>query len=205
MNFVNPGDVVTIRHYSGINPFRSIVISITENIIKIKLTGDFAVFNFFEGDPIVFGIEKSGETHMVGCNIVTIDNKAGSIDLRIDKTERDADLRRHERFPVSLYSDIRTRYAKKKHLGIIKDISFFGMLIYSKSDFEIGDNIEIDIYMEKKVLFLKGDIVRKTQEEKYIQYGIRITYEDANAMNFMKDYLRKQKELQEDSLKNSLT
>ncbi|MFZ5990100.1 MAG: PilZ domain-containing protein [Bacillota bacterium] len=201
MDFVKPGDIISIRHYSGINPFNSIVVDIDGDAIRVKLTKDFAIMNFLEGDPVVFGIETNGQIHMIGCNITKIDSKEEVVEVVIDKVDTGSDQRRHERFPVSLYADIRTKFSKKKHLAAIKDISYYGMLVYSKSDFTLGEQIEIDIYMEKKMVFLKGDIVRKTESPHYTQYGLRIVYEDINTMNFMKEYLKRLKESHEDSVK----
>lgn len=205
MDFIKPGVIVFVRHYSGLNPFKSIVLDIHDDTIKIRLTKDFAILNFLEGDPVVFGIETEGQVHIIGCNITKIDSKDETVEVAVDKVDSGADQRRYERFPVSLYADARTKLSKKKHLVVIKDISYYGMFIYCKSDFFTGDQIEIDIYMEKKMMFLKGEVVRKIESTHYNKYGLRIIYEDVNAMNYMKEYLRRLKEAQEDSVRNMKT
>ncbi|MDQ2085725.1 PilZ domain-containing protein [Herbivorax sp. ANBcel31] len=205
MNLIKSGDCITVRHYSSIKSYKSIVTDVYEDKIKIQLTKDFAVLDFSIGDPVVLGVEKDGEMYVIGCDIKEIDGKERILEVVIDKSEEEASQRRHERFPVSLYSDVRGEFGRKKHLGLIKDISYYGMLIYSKVDLEAGDEIEIDIYMDKKMIFLKGEIMRKMPNKNHIEYGIRVIYEDISAMNYMKDYLRKQKQKQIDSIKNSLT
>ncbi len=195
------GDVISIKHYSGINLFKSVVVSVDGDVVKVRLTKDFTMLNFLEGDPLVFGVESYGEVHLVGCNITRIDCKNNTVEAIIDKVDTGANQRMYERFPVSLYSDIRTKFSKKKHLAIIKDISTYGMLIYCKSDFPIGEQIEVDIYMEKIMVFLKSDIMRKKESTHYIEYGLRIIYEDINSMNFIKEYIRRIKEAQEDSIR----
>lgn len=201
MGIIENGEVISVRHYSGVNPFKSIVIDANEDCLKFKLTKEFAIMNFLEGDPVVIGIESKGSVSIYGCEISNINLKDGTIDVSMDKTELGADQRRHERFPVSLYADVRVKREKKKHLATIKDISYYGMLIFSKSDFIVGDKIELDIYMEKNMLFLKCEILRKVSNPVNNKYGIRIIYEDVNAMNFMKEYLRRLKESQEDSIR----
>lgn len=43
--------------------------------------------------------------------------------------------------------------------------------------------------------------MRKVSSSVYNKYGLRIMYEDVNSMNFMKEYLKRLKEDQEDSIK----
>lgn len=153
MELINPGDVISVRHYSGVNPFRSIVIGTSEDILKIKLTKDFAILNFCVGDPVVIGVESQARLQVLGCKILNINAKEGTIEVVMDKIDSEADQRRHERFPVSLYADIRVKHEKKKCLATIKDISYYGMLIYCKAEFSLGDQLEVDVYMEKNMLF----------------------------------------------------
>lgn len=201
MELIKVGDIISVRHYSGINPLKSIVLSMEGDTVKLKLIKDFTVLNFLEGDPMVFGIESHGEIHMVGCNIVKINCKDGIVETTIDKVDSGANQRMHERFPVSLYADIRAKLIKKKHLTVIKDISFYGMLIYCKSEFRIAEQLEVDIYMEKTMVFLKCEIIRKKQSSNYIEYGLRILYESVNSMNYIKEYLRRLKHDQEESIR----
>jgi hypothetical protein len=200
-NRVEVGDVVSVRHFSGVNPFKGIIVETSLDDVKIKLSREMATKSFTESDPTVIGVEKGSEVFLFGADVKNVDVKTDEILLVLDKVENFSDIRRHERFPVSLYADVRTKFIKKKHLAVIKDLSYFGMHIYSKEDFPIGIQIEIDIYMEKNMVFLKGDIVRKVKDTYYNKYGMRIVYEDINSMNFMKEYIRRIKEQQEDLIR----
>lgn len=195
---INAGDVISIRHYSGINPFKSVVLSTNDDILVIKLTKEFAAMNFLEGDPVTFGFEAEDRVHIVGCDVARINARENVAELRIDKIESGAERREHERFPVSLYADIKDPVSRKKFLVAVKDISYYGMLIYSKEQFPTGQNVEIDIYMDKTMMFLKGNILRKIQGQHYMQYGLKVMYDDLGSMNYMKDFLRRLKETQEE-------
>lgn len=201
MEFIKNGDIISVRHYSGVNPFKSIVVDSDGDTLKIKLTKDFAIMNFLEGDPVVIGVESQGDVKIFGCKIVEINIRDEIIEVNIDKIDSEAEQRRHERFPVSLYADVRIKMDRKKHLAAIKDISYYGMLIFSKSEFSLGDEIELDIYMEKNMIFLKCEVLRKIPGDLYNKYGLRIIYQDVNSMNFIKEYLRRLKEAQEDSIR----
>lgn len=202
MNGIKEGDIISVRHYSGLSPFKSIVMSISEDVVTVKLTKDFAVMNFLEGDPVVLCYEINDEVNVYGCNIEKIHIREDIVELSIDKVDLNAvNQRYHERFPVSLYADICAKDSRKKQLATIKDLSYYGMLIYSKADVQLNEQLEVDIYMEKTIIFLKGNVVRKVQKENFIEYGLGIVYEDGHSLNFMKDYIKRLKEDQEELIR----
>ncbi|MCX8129248.1 MAG: PilZ domain-containing protein [Clostridia bacterium] len=195
------GDIVSIRHYSGINPFKSVVLDANEDILLVRLTKDFALMNFLEGDPIVFGYELEGQIFVYGGNISCINNNESIVELNVDKVEEGAEKRQYERYPVSLYADMRERVSRKKYLATIKDISYYGIKIYSKSDIELKQELEIDIYMDKNMLFLKATVLRKNMLGKFFEYGMGIHYEDTNSINAMKEYIKRLINEQEEAIR----
>lgn len=194
---IKAGAVITISHYSGVNPFKSILLEIKGEQAVVKLTKEFAVMNFLEGDPVVFGYEQDDKVYIYGCNIKSLDLKQSTITLEIDNVDFRENKRQSERFPVSLYADIKTQHSNKKHLATIKDISKFGLLIYSKADIPEGTTLEIDIYTDKNMIFLKANVVRKVKQENYFEYGLNIVYQDNATMSFMENFIERLKLEQE--------
>ncbi|HOV24788.1 MAG TPA: PilZ domain-containing protein [Pseudobacteroides sp.] len=188
--------VVLVSHYSAVKPFRCDIIDSSDSSITLRLTRQFPVLNFREGDPAVITIKEQDNIIKIGCNVISIDSRRNILKFQIDTIEPGSELRLHERKPVSLYADIRKRGKDKKHLATIKDISIFGLKIYSKESFSVNDILEIDLYMLQKVIFLKAVILRKISHEDYFEYGLRIEYERFETLNFIKDYI---KSLSEDS------
>ncbi len=201
METFKAGDIISVRHYSGISPFKSIILEANENSVLVKLTKEFAIMNFLEGDPVVFGTEKGDRVIIVGCNIGEIRPKEDIIELKIDKVEEDAQKRQWERFPVSLFADVRSRDSRKKQVATIKDISHYGMLIYSKADYPVNEQVEVDIYMDKSMVFLKANIARKAERKHYFEYGVGILYEDSSSLNFMKEYIKRLMQEQEEAIR----
>lgn len=194
------GDVVTIQHYSGLNPFRSIVLETGDGMIKLRLVKEFAIIRFFEGDPLVVGYEKDSRLYIMGCVVENIDPVKNSIEVRVDKVESDAQKRAYERYPVSLYADVRIYGENKKHLATVKDISCYGMQIYSKTEFPDNSELSMDIYLEKNVISIKANIVRKITRSCYFEYGIKIIYDNSAAFGHMNDYITVLKADQEESI-----
>jgi len=179
--------VVLVSHYSAVKPFRCDIIDSTESSITLRLSRQLPILNFLEGDPAVITIKEQNSVIKIGCNVTSIDSRKNIVVFQIDTIEPGSELRLHERKPVSLYADIRKRGKDKKHLATIKDISIFGLKIYTKESFSVNDILEIDMYMQPKVIFLKAVILRKKSHEDFFEYGLRIEYERFETLNFIKD------------------
>jgi hypothetical protein len=200
------GDIVAIRHYSVINPCTSYIIDFKDKFITVKLTRDFPKNSLFENDPIVLGYELNSTVYLLGCDIKSIDIEAGTVSLKIDlMIDIDPNKRRHERYPISLYADLITLDIRKKYTAIIKNLSQYGMLIYSKADLLLNQPIEVNIYTEKDVVFIKGTINRKTVESNYIKYGFEIKYENVKSINLIEGYIKKMKLSYEQQIKKLKT
>lgn len=195
------GDIVTIKHYSGISAAKYIVLDMTEDTIKIKLSREFAQLSLLEDDPVVLGFEREDTVNIFGCNVIAVDPSEGVVELKADRPDTGADSREHERYPVSLYADIRLRDTRKKQLAIIKDISLYGVLAYSKSDITPGDAVDLEIFTDKSVMFVSANTVRKTQLQKYKVYGMNIIYPDQTSINTMRDYIKKLRQEQEEQIR----
>lgn len=198
---IKAGEIVSIRHYSGINSFKSVIIEYHEDKVTVKLTREFSIVNFFEGDPVVISLYVKEEVISVGCTVSRIQNDKGIVELKIDSVERYPEKREYERYPVSLYADIKKESSRKKYLAIVKDINLYGLCFYSKEEFEVEDALEISMYVEINMLFLNVFIVRKEKKENYFEYGAKILYKDASTMGIMEEYLKKIEKTYENDIK----
>lgn len=198
---VNEGDALTIRHYSEIKMFKTLALKVEGNLLIVKLTNDFAKINLLEGDPIVCGIQKENVVYTYGCTIVKIRAKDKFIELTIDSINTSENKRQHERFPVSLYADIKFKDTIKNQLATIKDLSYYGVSLLTKVELNHNEIIELDIYIDKLVIFVKGNIVRRINHENWIEYGISMVYDDISTLNEMKEYVKELKKKQEESIR----
>jgi len=188
--------VVLVSHYSAVKPFRCDIIDASDSSITLRLTKQFSILNFHEGDPAVIMVKEQSNIIKIGCNVTSIEPRKNIVKFKIDTIEPGSELRLHERKPVSLYADIRKKGKDKKHIATIKDISSFGLKIYSKESFSVNDILQIDLYMQQKIVFLKAVILRKIYHEDFFEYGLRIEYESFETLNYIQEYI---KSLSEDS------
>ncbi|MFZ5987495.1 MAG: PilZ domain-containing protein [Bacillota bacterium] len=196
------GEIVTVAHYSEGSPFKSVVFQAGNDTVTLKLTREFSAYNLFEGDPIVLGFQVGNEIYISECIIHVINLKEGIVEVKIDNTEFITDKRVYERFPVSLYADVRSDSSRKRSVCFIKNLSLEGLGIVSKDEFTEGQEIELDIYIDKRVLPLTGVVTRKKSVMSSYEYGLKIFYKDFNTKNSLKLHLKILKDEQEKALNN---
>ncbi|MFZ5990105.1 MAG: PilZ domain-containing protein [Bacillota bacterium] len=197
---IKTGDIVSIRHFSGTKLFKSLVLESNSNTIQVKLIEDIALLNCSEGDPIVLGSELENEVYISSCTIINTDKSQNIIELKIDNYETTTNKRLFVRFPVSLYAEARIGESQKKHLAIVKNISFNGMMIYTKNDFPLYQELKFDIHAGVTI-HLKAIIIRKVKDTYNFEYGLKIVYTDVHTPNLLKKYLFLLKKEQEEFIK----
>ena len=99
------GTVVTMRHYSMINVFSSIVDEIRNGEIVARLPKECQKAVFWQTTPgHVYELTKSSHKGRTDSRLY---KGAGTADLQGRRVRRRSKLRSYERFPVSLYADYR--------------------------------------------------------------------------------------------------
>jgi len=194
------GELVSIRHFSGTKLFKSLVLESSDDTLLVRFIEEVTLLNCSEGDPIVLGSEFENEVYISSCTILRIDKAQNCIQLKIDSYETAANKRLFVRFPVSVYAEAQIGESQKKHLTMVKNISFNGMMIYSKTDFPLYQELKFDI-LAGVTIHLKATIIRKVKDTYNYEYGLKIVYTDVHTPNLLKKYLLLLKKEQEDFLK----
>ncbi len=197
---IKSGEVVSIRHCSGTKLFKSIVLETNGDILSIKLFEEIALLNCFEGDPVVLGFELDNEVYMASCNILNVDKKGNALSLKVDNFETITNKRLYERFPVSFYADVRIGESQKKNLVLVKNISLNGLMVNTKVDFPLYQELKFEIHLDIKI-HLKATIIRKTKDSHYFEYGLKIIYTDVNTPKVLKKLILILKQEQEEFIK----
>lgn len=190
------GIVVTMRHYSMINVFSSIVDEIRDDKIIVKLPRECQKATFQEGDPLVTAYELEEKAVIKGGRIVGYERDAGLLTYSEDVLDEGSRLRSYERFPVSLYADYRVveTMSNRKYFALVKDISDYGLMVYSKEEHFKGHKLNMDIYLSRDILSLTAEIVRKVDRGDYYEYGLKIRHNGPVVFNQIKNFVRKEQE-----------
>ena len=139
------GDLVSVRHFSGTKLFKSLVLQSNGDVISVKPIEDITLLNCSKGDPIVLGCELDNNVYIASCTTLNMDKQQNTLELKIDNYETTSNKRLFVRFPVSLYAEARIGESHKKYLAIVKNISFTGMMIHSKDDFPLFQELKFEI------------------------------------------------------------
>jgi hypothetical protein len=188
---IKPEVVVTVRHYSLLNVFKGIVRDVVDDMVTLSLAKEVSVTRFLEGDPIVVAFDENESINITGGILTRLNVTDGNLEFKMDTMEEEAKNRYYERCPVSLYADLKLNDIGKKCFGLIKDISYYGLLIFSKEDLFKGQKMDLDIYLVRDIMSLKAEVTRKVQGAMYYEYGLKIIHKGPSVYNHIQNYVKK--------------
>ncbi|AUG57028.1 PilZ domain-containing protein [Acetivibrio saccincola] len=194
------GALVSIRHFSGTKLFKSLVTESSGDTVCVKLVEDIALLNCSIGDPIVLGHEQKDEIYISSCTLLGMDKSKNTLKVKIDSFEKTTNKRLFVRFPVSIYAEATIGQSKTKNLAMVKNISFNGMMVHSKHEFPLYQELNFDLHVGITIK-LKAVVIRKTKDTHNYEYGLKIIYTDVHTPNLLKKYLLLLKKEQEEFLK----
>lgn len=183
---------VMVYHYTGINPFKSIVMETHNDYCKLKISKDFVLMNFLEGEPAVLKFSQDNKMCVIGSTVADIDLSNMIATFNFDQITGYENQRRSERIPVSIYVEIHkfNSIKREKYTGIVKDISFNGLLIYTKFNLDTEIGFEIDLYTRERIIYLTTSIAKKQYLGNYYAYGVNIINIDESSMDFLKKHIK---------------
>jgi hypothetical protein len=191
------GTVVAVSHYSMISVFTSIVANVQDQMVEIKLPKECMNSVFAPGDPVVVAYDNGNATEIKGGRILDYNKNEGMLSYMEDAyDEEKIKMRSFARFPVSLYADYRVveESGHKKYFALVKDISEFGLMVYSTESHFKGLRLYMDIYLSREILNLTAEIIRKVECDRYFEYGLRIKHNGPTVFSQIKKYVKKSQE-----------
>ncbi len=205
--FIKPGEIISINHHS-IKILRSEVVDVQDHesggqVIAIQIMKEFADCMLFEGDTVAIAFKSSNSFYTTSCHVVNIDIDKNVMQLVVENEEYVINQRAFERFPVSLYSSVMLRNNKYEFAAVVKNISFSGLLICTKKEFEAKQNIDIKLYLDNIPVNLTAEAVWSMKNEYTFDYGLRIIHMEYAQQNVLKKYLEDLKANQEAIIQGS--
>lgn len=209
--FIKNGDIVSLGHYSRALQIKTIVVDvqreISDDIISVKTISDCVKESFLYDDPVVIGMEREKKVYMTSCYVVDVIPSQCIVKLAVNNEEFVVNSRAHERYPVSLHVDVHRVKTSEDSAAIAKNISYEGLMICSKCDFDEGENINAGLYLNDIEVKLGAKVMWKMVRNSSFEYGMKITYMDYNSQTVLWHYIDKLKDDQEDfvrQLKNMI-
>lgn len=203
--FIKNGDIVLLGHYSKSLRNRSVVVDtyrgISDDIISVKVSDEFLEGNIMNDDPVVLGLERENKVYLTSCNVVEVFASDSLIKLAVNSEEFIVNTRAHERYPISLYVDVTRALTEEQSVAIAKNISYEGLMLHSKCEFDEGENTNIILKLNDFEVKIGTKIIWKMSKETYFEYGIKITYMDYSSQKVLWEYVDKLKDEQEEFIR----
>jgi hypothetical protein len=197
------GNTVYLYHYSRNMPYKCELVVDNIGTLDFSISSkDLKTFIKFEPVVICYHI-NSDEVRILSCDIAEIDIGKNLLQVKLDEEDlvEYEEKRKFERYPVSMFTDIRASTLPKKCFALIKNLSYSGMLIYSKSQIPDDEEFDIDLYADKQVIFLKAKVMRIVNHGSYFEYGLQIVYSNYTSMEAMKSYVEGLKNFHKNMIK----
>jgi len=171
---VKLGSGVDIKHFKMFEYINAEVLGKTDDSIKVEAKDVLKETLFFPGDHVVVNYSNTQDLFVMDGNINHVyDINPLIIDVKINKVEKLKDLRKHERFYVSLMANIRVCGTSKLVFAVVKNMSSGGIKINCNEQLTTEDVLEVEILLDRtNKLVFSGAVVRKNKVNDYYEYGI---------------------------------
>lgn len=173
---IKKNDSIDFKHFNLFEFLKATVLEVSDSSIKLHSNDKTPDINAFPGDHVILNFGQGDDVYVLSGSIASIDNVDPlEFVLNIKKIEKLKDLRKSERFSVSLKSDIKMIGVPDLKYAVVKNISLGGIKINCKDDIMMEDVVEVTVRLDKanKTNF-KARVVRKNNIDNFIEYGLEI-------------------------------
>lgn len=170
---------VVLFHYSSSKTIEGSILDIRNDCFTIKLELGNMSEKIRVGDPLVIIYRTDMISHQLkGCYAVEVQASNGVIAVKLDMDFIIPNQRLYDRLPVSIRADIKDVMKSKRYGGVIKDISKNGLLLYCNGKMELNSRVDINIFYENVIIFVKAEVVRIHDNPHFDCYGLNIPLDD---------------------------
>ncbi|MCX7749709.1 MAG: PilZ domain-containing protein [Clostridia bacterium] len=173
---LKPNDIVEVRHSSTFQVIRGTVMNVNDTSLNLSLESEIHATVFYPEDPVVVHYTSSQDLYVMGGELSAIEAiNPVVVNVRINKIEKMKDLRKSQRYYVSLAANIKILGIIDPVFSIIKNISLGGVKLYCKESVLLEDILDLVVPLDKSSkLNFKGKVVRKNKLRDFFEYGIEI-------------------------------
>lgn len=169
----SPADLKHFRMFEFIN---ATIIDRTESELILKVKDSIKDPLFFPDDHVVINYSHKKELYVMSGVISYVYSVSPlKISVSINGIEKFKDLRKHQRYYVSLTSTIKASGFVTPIFAVVKNISSGGIKVYCKDILTYDDIIDVEVILDRtNKLNFNGKIVRMAKIKDYYEYGIEI-------------------------------
>jgi hypothetical protein len=168
-------DFVDFKHFNMFGVSKASVIGISDPYVKLEIN-DLPQIEIFPEDHVVLNYINVSEFYVISAKIVEIESFSPAVVVvMVDKVEKMKDLRKYERFYVSLPAYLKVPGVMEPVFGVVTNVSVRGIKLNCNMNLMMEDIIEMVITLDKvEKLNFRGKIVRKIKINQFYEYGFEI-------------------------------
>ncbi len=93
--------------------------------------------------------------------------------VKVENVEKSKNLRKQDRYPVSLSANVRKSDSREVHFAVIKNISLLGVSFTCNIELESSSEVILNIAVSKEALItFTGRIIRARELTNFFEYGV---------------------------------
>lgn len=167
---------IKLKHFEYDEYIEAKVDSVKGEQVRVFIDDIVDREKFRTQDKLVLSFVKSNDVFWADVEIMSIKHyKPVEVDLKLSDIKKRENMRKRNRYFVSLSGSIKKEAEDTEKAVIVRDLSFEGLRIDCSSEFEVDSKVYISINLTKQQKFsFKGRIVRKADLGKGFEYGIEI-------------------------------
>ncbi|HPD01697.1 MAG TPA: PilZ domain-containing protein [Acetivibrio sp.] len=176
MKLIRPGSPIDVKHFKMYEYINCTVLEKNENDLKLEMKDHTQETLFFPGDHVVLNYSNNDELYVIDGTIIYVFSiNPPVVKIRMNKCEKLKNLRKHERYYVSLMANIRVSGGNKPFFAVVKNMSSGGIKINCNERLMPDDVLEVEVILDRtNKLVFSGAVVRKNKLGNYFEYGIEI-------------------------------
>ncbi|NLD48524.1 MAG: PilZ domain-containing protein [Clostridiaceae bacterium] len=170
------GDTVDVKHFKMFEYLNASVIDNEENALKLRVKEFLNETFIFPDDHVIINYADEKELYVLSGTVTYVYTvNPLTLKVEINRVEKLKNLRKHQRFYVSLMSNIKVEGFITPIFAVVKNISPGGIKVNCTENLIPEDVLEVEVILDRtNKLVFKGAVVRKNRLRDYFEYGIEI-------------------------------
>ncbi len=188
---VKVGTSLEIKHFKMFEYINAYVADKSDNTLRLVTKEELQETFFFPRDPVVINYSNNKELYVISGEINNV-HAISPLEMTITTNyiEKLKDLRKYERYYVSLMANITLPGFVNRVFAVVKNMSTGGIKVNCSEYLSTEENLMVEVVLDRtNKLTFTGGIVRRNKGNGYYEYGIEINGISESNLKCLHHYL----------------
>ena len=186
------GTGVELKHFKMFDYINALVAECNSDTIKLEVKEFLNETLIFPEDHVVVNYSDARELYVLSGTISRVFSVNPLIlNVFINSIEKMNNLRKYQRFYVSLTANIKVAGYRNPIFAVVKNLSSGGIKVNCNEKLIPEDILDVEVILDRtNTLSFKGAVVRKNKIKDYYEYGIEIQGMSESNIKCLYHYLK---------------